>query len=94
MIAKRTLRQFWIRHANSEAPLKAWYRGSVQAEWKSYADVRSTFKATDHVGDRLVFNVGGNSYCVVCGINYEGQTMFIKWVGTHAEYDKLDVTKL
>ncbi len=95
VIAKRTLRDFWERgHANSRRPLENWVFLASKAEWLSFADVRATFPSTDLVGDKLVFNVGGNKYRVVCYVRFPAHVMFVKWVGTHAEYDKLDIGKL
>jgi mRNA interferase HigB len=95
VIAKKTLRDFWEGgHANARAPMQTWYKLASSAEWKSFADVRATFPSTDLVGDKLIFNVGGNSYRIICFARFSGQVMFDKWVGTHAEYDKLDVREL
>lgn len=95
VIAKRKLRDFWeARHAKAKAPMETWFRLATTANWRSFADVRTTFPSADLVGDKFVFNVGGNNYRVVCFIRFGGSVMFIKWVGTHAEYDKLGAQEL
>jgi len=65
-----------------------------KADWTSFADACATFPSVDLVGDKLVFNVGGNHYRVICFARFPAHVMFIKWVGTHAEYDKLDISQL
>ena len=95
VIAKRRLRNFWeAGHAKSQAPLENWFKLATRAEWRTFADVRATFPSADLVGDKIVFNVGGNDYRVVCFLRFGSSTIFVKWIGTHAEYDKLDVRKL
>ena len=94
VVARRTLKEFWIRHAEARAPLDAWYRLCVAADFDCFADVKTKFRSVDQVKDKLVFNIGGNNFRLVCGINYRRRHMWIKWVGTHAEYSKLDVSSL
>lgn len=95
VIARRTLVQFWTRHPAAKAPLEAWYGVTEGANWASFADVRNTFNSADSVGGgKVVFNVGGNNYRLVGLIGYRTKRVFVLWIGTHAEYDKIDVTKL
>lgn len=95
VVARRTLVAFWTRHPTAQAPLSSWYRIAEGAEWRTFADVRATFNSADQVGDgKVVFNIGGNNYRLVGLIAYRTQRVFILWVGTHAEYDKIDVTRL
>ena len=74
--------------------MENWFNLASKADWTSFADARSTFPSVDLVGDKLVFNVGGNNYRIVCFARFPARVMFIKWVGTHAEYDKLDIGQL
>lgn len=93
IIAKRTLREHWEkpgRH-DSEEPLKAWHAIASKAKWRHFADVRQQFGSASAVGDRVVFNIKGNEYRLVVRINYEFQIGYVRFVGTHPEYDKLDV---
>ena len=95
VIAKRTLREFWQRgHSKAQTPLENWFKLASAAQWNSFADVKATFPSADWVGDRLVFNVGGNNYRLICFVRFASQVMYVKWVGTHAEYDKLDMSAL
>lgn len=93
IIAKRTLREHWEkpgRH-DSEQPLKAWHAIASRASWKHFADVRSQFGSASAVGDRVVFNIAGNKYRLVVQINYDFQIGYVRFVGTHIEYDEVDV---
>lgn len=91
IIAKRTLREFWENHADSEQYLKTWYDTAKKAEWFSPNDVKQTYiSASILKNSRVVFNIKGNSYRLVVKFNYERQWAFIRFIGTHAEYDKID----
>jgi mRNA interferase HigB len=92
IIAKRTLRQFWEHHPRAEVPLKNWYQVVDKAEWHAPADVKRMFGTTvDFIGDnRLIFDVGGNKYRLVVHVAYAFRRVLIKFVGTHADYDKID----
>jgi mRNA interferase HigB len=75
-----------------EAALDAWYHEVNRAEWQSSMDVKASHANASIVGsDRVVFNIKGNSYRLVAAIDYERQAVFIKWLGTHREYDRIDV---
>jgi mRNA interferase HigB len=95
IIAKRTLREFWEsvpQHTDSEEPLKAWYREAKQAIWLTPADVKAQYcNASILKNNRTVFNIAGNKYRLVVEINYPAQIIFIRFIGTHQEYDKIDV---
>lgn len=92
IIAKRTLRQFWDKHPQAEVPLRAWFALVEGATWSGPADVKRLFGANvDFVRDnRLIFDVAGNKYRLVVHVAYEFRRVLIKFVGTHAEYDKID----
>lgn len=93
IIAKRTLVQFWARHPSAERPLRAWFGLVDKANWSGPADVKSMFGATvDFVADnRVVFDIGGNKYRLVVHVAYAYRRVLIKFVGTHAAYDRIDV---
>ena len=74
--------------------MENWLKLAAKANWRSFADVRATFPSADLVGDKIVFNVGGNDYRIVCFFRFGSSVMFIKWVGTHGEYDRLDIREL
>lgn len=74
------------------AALDQWYSTAVAAEWRSSADVRRSFATVSIVSaERLVFNIKGNDYRLVVAVDYEKQLMWVKWVGSHADYDRIDV---
>ncbi len=95
IIAKRTLREFWEsshQYADSEEPLKAWYREAKQAIWLTPADIKEQYRnASILKNNRTVFNIAGNKYRLAVEINYPAQIIFIRFIGTHQEYDKIDV---
>lgn len=92
IIAKRTLKLFWRKHPQAEGPLRSWFAMVAAAEWKRPADAKAIFgTAVDFVGDnRLIFDVGGNKYRLVVHVAYRFKRVLIKFVGTHAEYDRID----
>lgn len=91
IIAKRTLREFWEKHANSEQYLKTWYETAKNSNWTSPNDVKQTYiNASVLKGNRMVFNIKGNSFRLIVKFNFERQWAFIRFVGTHSEYDKIN----
>ena len=95
VIAKRTLRDFWEKHADSEQQLKAWYNEAEQAAWKSPNDIKKDYPSASILEDnRMVFNIKGNNYRLIVRINYNYGVVWIRFIGTHAEYDKVDATKI
>ena len=93
IVAKRTLRTYWESEPRAEQPLKAWYSIAKKAEWSSPADVKATFGNASIVGnDRVVFNIGGNRFRLIVRFNYRKRIGFIRFVGSHAEYDRIDAS--
>jgi mRNA interferase HigB len=92
VIARRTLLEFWARHADAELPLRTWYAIAAHSRWASPADVKRQFgTAVDFVGDsRVIFDIGGNKYRLIVHIAYRFGRVLIKFVGTHKEYDRID----
>ena len=91
VIALRTLRAFWRQHSDAEQPLKAWYAEVSQAEWETPQDILQHYSFADILpGNRAVFNIKGNTYRLVVQIHYNTRVVYIRFVGTHAEYDKID----
>jgi mRNA interferase HigB len=92
VVSKATLREFWRRHPRAQGPLEAWFTDVRRATWDGPADVRTGFGSTvDFVADnRLIFDVGGNKYRVIVHVAYRFKRVLIKFVGTHAEYDRID----
>jgi mRNA interferase HigB len=95
IIAKKALREFWLRHPTAEEPLLAWYREVEHEDWDTPAKVKAKYRSASIVGDsRVVFNIKGNDYRLVVRINYAYRVVYIRFVGTHAEYDRIDVEEV
>lgn len=93
IIAFRTIREFFEKpeFADSEISLRAWYHDVKQAEWKNSNELKQQYKNASIVGEgRVVFNIKGNDYRLVVAIEYEFQIVFIRFIGTHKKYDKID----
>jgi mRNA interferase HigB len=94
VIAKSTLRIFWERFPDAEAPLLAWFREVTREDWASPAEVKNKYRNASIVGERVVFNIKGNSYRLVAWINYPYRVVYVRFVGTHKEYDDIDVEEV
>ena len=92
IIALRTLKEFWARHPPAEGPIKAWFATVDKARLGSPAEIKRQFGATvDFVGDnRVIFDLGGNKYRLLVHISYEFGRVLVKFIGTHAEYDRIN----
>ncbi len=91
IISKAVLRDFARAHADAETPLEDWYELVKNADWKNFNEMRNTFNSVDAVGnDRYAFNIKGNSYRLIALIIFKIRTVFILFIGSHAEYDKVD----
>jgi mRNA interferase HigB len=91
IIARRTLKQFWAKHPQAGAPLRSWFSVVAKASWQGPADIKVRFGTADFVSDnRVIFDIGGNKYRLVVQVSYTYQRVLVKFVGTHAEYDKID----
>ena len=95
VVSRQTLVTFWTRHPQSKGVLSQWFLAARTAEWKTPQDVRAEYNSADFLGDnRVVFDLGGNNYRVVVRISYTFKQVLIKFVGTHAEYDRVDASKI
>ena len=96
IIARRMLREFWERgHADAEQALCAWFAEVSRATWHSMADLKKRFPHASIIdAERVVFNIRGNKYRLAAKIWFTGQTVYIKFVGTHREYDDIDLRVL
>jgi mRNA interferase HigB len=102
VLEERTLKAFWTRFPQAMGPLVAWLKEVERARWRTTADIRARFGSADFVGDKVVFNIGGNKYRLVVRFRYADPTAtpplngiaLILFIGTHADYDKIDVTAL
>ncbi len=87
VISYKPFREFILKHSDSGAGLNAWYKTAKKANWQNLAEVQQRYSHADLVGDYVVFNINNNKYRLIVGINYRSQTIFIKHVFTHEEYD-------
>ncbi len=95
IITKRILNAFGRRHADAAEALNDWYKTVEAADWKNLNDVKRQFNSVDYVGnERFVFNIRGNNYRLVAMIFFDKRTLYIRFVGTHAEYDRIDATTI
>ncbi len=95
IISKTILVEFGGKYSDSIEALNRWYEVSKHADWKSLSDVRKSFNSVDYVGNnRFVFNIKGNNYRLVAMMFFDIRTVYIRFIGTHAEYDKIDCSKI
>jgi mRNA interferase HigB len=95
VIARKTLRDFWIKHSDCEQQLKAWFREALKSQWKKPGDIKLEYPSASFLQEnRVVFNIKGNSYRLIVKINYDYQMIWIRFIGTHAEYDKIDAANI
>lgn len=88
VIAKLALVEFWMKHADAENSLRAWYRTMESEVFTDFNDLRVTFASADHVDGLTVFNIGGNKYRLVAAIHYNRHKVYIRAVLTHDKYDR------
>jgi mRNA interferase HigB len=97
IIFRKTLRLFWEKeeYTDAEQPLKAWFREAANADWASPAAIKAAFGSASIVGNnRVVFNIAGNKYRLVVRVNYPYRVMYVRFVGTHAQYGRIDVEEI
>lgn len=94
VIAKRTLVQFWESgHGDAEQPLKAWHALAKAATWRHPQEIKAKFSSASFLANnRVVFNISGNKYRLIVKVDYDFQVIFIRFIGSHAEYDKVDAS--
>jgi mRNA interferase HigB len=95
VIAVRALKAFWQKHPDAESALRAWYTETKRATWRGPQDIRNAYRTASFVGNnRVVFNIRGNSYRLIVAIKYEFQIVYIRFVGTHGEYDRVKAEEI
>lgn len=95
VIAKRTLREFWEQNPDSEQQLMSWFRESSKAEWSNPNEIKEQYaSASIPKNSRVIFNICGNKYRLVVEINFPRKWVFIRFIGTHKEYDKIDINSI
>ncbi|HKK57931.1 MAG TPA: type II toxin-antitoxin system HigB family toxin [Salinivirga sp.] len=95
VIAKKILREFWEKYSDSENQLKTWYKEASKAKWTDPNNIKNQYPTASILkAGRVVFNICGNKYRLIVQINYERQWVFIRFIGTHKDYDKIDANKI
>jgi mRNA interferase HigB len=95
VIALKTLRLFWEQHPDAQQALQAWYRDAKRATWRTLADIRTGYRNASFVGNnRVVFNIRGNRYRLVVAINYAYGIVYIRFIGSHQDYDRIDAATI
>ena len=91
VIALAALRSFWSKHREAEQPLRAWHDEAIRAEWKQPAEIKAQYRSASVLKNRrVVFNIKGNDYRLVVAVAYRVGVVYVKFVGTHVEYDAID----
>jgi len=95
VIAKKILREFWEKHNDAEQQLKTWFKEASKANWNNPSEIKAEYpKASILKSGRVVFDICGNKYRLIVDINYERKWVFIRFIGTHTEYDKINANKI
>jgi mRNA interferase HigB len=95
VIAKKILREFWHKYSDSEEQLKTWYKEAINAKWTNPHELKNEYpKVSLLKSGRVVFNICGNKYRLIVQINYIRQWVFIRFIRTHYDYDKIDGDKI
>lgn len=93
VIAKKHLIAYWEKHPDAEQPLKAWYDEVIKAQWKTPQDIKQRFASASFVANnRVVFNIKGNDHRLIVAVAYTLGTVYIKFVGTHQQYNKVNAS--
>jgi mRNA interferase HigB len=95
VISKSTLRDFWMNHKDCEEPLKSWFNEAEQSNWTSSNEIKTDYPSASILQvNRVVFNIKGNSYRLIVKINYKVGVIWIRFIGTHSDYDKINAEKI
>ncbi len=95
IIALSALRTFWEKHPHAELPLRGWYAEASRANWKTPADIKAAYRnASFTASNRVIFNIKVNDYWLVVAVRYARGMMFVRFVGTHRSYDRIDATNI
>ena len=91
VFSKKILRDYWENHAAAKPGLQAWYEEALRVDWRSPADIKRTHASASILTDnRVVFNLQGNAYRLIVKIHYDRGFVYVRFVGSHAEYDRID----
>lgn len=90
VIAKKTLVEYYTEHSEAKTALEEWFTKTESARWENFSQVKKTFNSADHVGNnRIVFNIRGNRYRLVVLVLFKNQMVYIRYIGTHKEYNRI-----
>ncbi len=91
IVSRATLILYWEKHSNSKIGLKLWYQKIINGKWKNINELKNDFPYADYFGNnRVVFNIKGNNFRLITIVFFDGQKIYIRFIGTHAEYDKIN----
>ena len=95
IIARKSLRDFWQTHLDAEQALRAWFHDTKVAVWGVPSDIRAVYATASFLANnRVVFNIRGNTYRLVVALNYDYGIVYIRFIGSHAEYDRIDAATI
>ena len=93
IISRKKIRNFWEKHSDARSALESWYADAKKANWNTPSDIKDVYKNASFVArNRVVFNIKGNKYRLVAAVQFEYGIVYIRFVGTHKEYDRIDAT--
>ncbi|MBN1536299.1 MAG: type II toxin-antitoxin system HigB family toxin [Anaerolineales bacterium] len=95
IVSRRILRDFWKKHPDAALPLQTWFHDVERANWSKPADIKSVYRNPSFIANnRIVFNIKGNHYRLVVVVVYQHGIVYIRFVGTHEEYNRIDITTI
>ena len=95
ILSRKKLKEFWERHPDARQPLEAWYADARHAMWETPVDIKDVYRNASFVAyNRVVFNIKGNSYRLVVAVQFAYSIVFIRFIGTHNEYDRIDAATI
>lgn len=95
IIARSTLKLFWIKYTDAEQPLKSWFEIVKASIWEKPNDIKEVFRSADILSNnRVIFNIKGNKYRLIVSVKYDLKIVYVRFIGTHVEYDKIDAINI
>lgn len=95
IVSRRILREFWEKHPDAALPLQTWFHDVERANWSEPADIKTVYRNASFIANnRIVFNIKGNHYRLVVVVVYQHGMVYIRFVGTHEEYNRIDITTI
>ncbi len=95
IFSRKILREFWEKHPDAQNPLQTWYLDVKHANWEKSSDIKVVYQTASFLkNNRIIFNIKGNTYRIVIVVHYKNGDVFIRFVGTHSEYDRIDANKI